>query len=65
MQNFASDVVLGDGLTKAIHEGLYELATTDDTITNPVIVNYLEKCSGEYIGSSWGNDDRQGRLRKA
>ena len=37
----AGDVVLGDGLTKTIHKGPYELGTSDDWITNPVIVNYL------------------------
>lgn len=62
---FAGDVVLGGGLTKAIHEGLYELGTTDDTTTEPVIINYLQNCSSEYFGSNWGSDDRQGRLRKA
>lgn len=62
---FAGDVVLGGGLTKAIHEGLFELGTTDDTTTDPIIIDYLQSCSDEYFGSNWGNDDRQGRLRKA
>ena len=61
---FAGDVVLGGGLTKAVHEGLYELGTTDDTTTDPVIIDYLRNCSGDYFGSKWGSDDRQGRLRK-
>lgn len=62
---FAGDVLLGGGMTKAIREGLYELGTTDDTVTDPVIIDYLRACSCEYFGSNWGSDDREGRLRKA
>lgn len=62
---FVGDVVLGGGLTKAIHEGLYELGTTDDTTTDPIIMDYLRNCSVDFFGSNWGTDDREGRLRKA
>lgn len=40
---FAGDMVLSGSLTKAIHEGVYELGTTTDTMTDPVIINYLPK----------------------
>lgn len=62
---YAGDVALGGGLTKATHGGLYELGTTDDTTTDPVIINYLQKCSEDFFTSNWGSDDGEGRLRRA
>ncbi|MCJ1439279.1 hypothetical protein MMC27_008671 [Xylographa pallens] len=62
---FAGDIMIGGGLTKASQNGLYEFGTTDDTIQDPIIVNYLEKCTQTYFGYNWGDDHAAGRVRKA
>ena len=62
---FAGDIMIGGGAAKAPNEGLLEWGNTDDTTTDEFILNYLEGCTKTYFGSNWGNDDPQGRLRKA
>lgn len=59
----SSDIAIGGGLTKAANKGLAEYGTTDDTTTDPDIVNYLQNSMLEYFGSNWGNDDPEGRIR--
>lgn len=62
---FAGDIAIGGGLTKALHRGLYEFGTTDDTTADPVIMDFLRNCTADYFDSNWGGDDGEGRLRKA
>lgn len=61
--NFAGDIAIGGGLTKSVSKGLYEYGTTDDTTTDPAIIDYLENCTAEYFGSNWGHDNPKGRIR--
>ena len=61
----AGDIMIGGGATMAANEGLKEFGTTDDTTTEPVIVNYLRDSTGRYFGSHWGNDHCDGRIRRA
>ncbi|MCJ1428106.1 hypothetical protein MMC29_006014 [Sticta canariensis] len=62
---FAGDIAIGGGLAKATAEGLYEYGTVDDTTTDPAILDYLRNSTLKYFGSNWGNDDPEGRIRKA
>ncbi len=62
---FAGDIMIGGGSTIAANEGLNEFGMTDDTVTEPVIVNYLRNCTGRYFDPHWGNDHTDGRIRKA
>ena len=62
---FAGDIMIGGGSTMAPNEGLNEFGTTDDTVTQSVIVNYLRECTGRYFGPHWGNDHPDGRIRRA
>lgn len=62
---FAGDIAIGGGLAKAASEGIYEYGTVDDTTTDPVILDYLRNSTVKYFGSNWGNDDPEGRIRKA
>lgn len=60
----AGDIVIGGGLTKAAEEGLYEYGTTDDTTTDPLIIEYLRETTPIYFGDNWGQDDPAGRIRR-
>ena len=62
---FAGDIMIGGGSTMAANEGLNEFGTTDDTVTESVIVDYLRCSTERYFGSHWGNDHPGGRIRKA
>lgn len=62
---FAGDIAIGGGLAKAAMKGLYEYGTVDDTTFDPVILDYLRNSTAKYFGSNWGNDDPEGRIRKA
>ena len=62
---FEGDIMIGGGLTKGPSEGLYEYGTTDDTTIDPVILKYVEDSAAERFGSNWGQDDSEGRLRRA
>ena len=62
---YAGDIMIGGGSTIAADEGLYEFGTTDDTATEPVILNYLRDSTGRYFGSHWGDDHPDGRIRSA
>lgn len=62
---FAGDIAIGGGSTKAPNAGIQEFGTTDDANTDPIILDYLKSVTVEYFGSSWGEDDPDGRLRKA
>ena len=61
----AGDIAIGGGLTKAVAGGLYEFGTTDDTILDPVIIDFLRESAAGYFGSNWGNDNPEGRIRNA
>lgn len=61
---FAGDIVIGGGLSKAREDGLYEFGTTDDTTTDPVIVEYLHETTAMYFRDHWGDDDPAGRIRR-
>ena len=63
--NFAGDVMIGGGSTKAPNYGINEFGTTDDTTIDPIILRYLENSAAMRFGSRWGEDDREGRLRNA
>ena len=62
---FAGDVLIGGGLTKGPNQGMSEYGTTDDTTTDPVILEYVENSAAERFGFNWGHDDTKGRLRRA
>ena len=62
---FAGDIAIGGGSTKAPDAGIREFGTTDDTTTDPTILEYVQKSAWNYFGSHWGNDHPDGRLRKA
>lgn len=61
----AGDIMIGGGLTMAPDEGLYEFGNTDDTATEPVIVDYLRQSTKRYFGQNWGEDRPDRRLRAA
>jgi glycine/D-amino acid oxidase-like deaminating enzyme len=61
---FAGDIVIGGGLTKAAEEGLYEYGNTDDTSLNKDISAYLRETTTRYFGSNWGEDAKEGSVRK-
>lgn len=61
---FAGAILIGGGLTKTSYEGLHEFGTTDDTTTDPTISHYLRECTVGYFRSHWGEDHRDGRVRK-
>jgi glycine/D-amino acid oxidase-like deaminating enzyme len=61
---FGGDIVIGGGLTKGRNEGILEYGTTDDTSMDAEIIGYLTETTPEYFGSSWGDDDDDGRIRK-
>ncbi|KAI3394086.1 hypothetical protein diail_3210 [Diaporthe ilicicola] len=60
----AGDIVIGGGLVKAAHEGLFEYGTTDDTAVNEDISAYLRGTTARYFGRNWGGDHPDGRVRK-
>ncbi len=62
---FAGDIMIGGGSTMAADEGLNEFGTTDDTVTEPIIVNYLRNSTGRYFRPHWGIDHADGRIRRA
>lgn len=62
---FAGDIMIGGGAARAPNEGLFEWGETDDTTTDDFIRSYLEDCTKKYFGTNWGEDDPEGRLRKA
>ena len=61
---FAGDIVIGGGLVKAKDEGLEEFGTTDDSTVNKEISEYLTGTTPRYFGKNWGDDDKEGRVRK-
>jgi glycine/D-amino acid oxidase-like deaminating enzyme len=61
---FAGDIIMGGGLVKAKDEGIDEFGTTNDTSINPEISAYLTETTPRYFGENWGEDDRDGRIRK-
>lgn len=62
---FAGDIMIGGGSTIGPDNGLREFGTTDDTTTDPVIVEYLRDSAQTRFGSNWGEDNAKGRLRYA
>jgi glycine/D-amino acid oxidase-like deaminating enzyme len=61
---FAGDIIMGGGLVRAPEDGLYEFGTTDDATLNEGISEYLKETTPRYFGSDWGEDHRDGRIRK-
>ncbi|KAF4630861.1 hypothetical protein G7Y89_g7275 [Cudoniella acicularis] len=61
---FAGDIIIGGGLVKASNEGVSEFGTTDDSSLNTEISSYLRKTTTSYFGESWGDDDKEGRIRR-
>jgi glycine/D-amino acid oxidase-like deaminating enzyme len=61
---FAGDIIMGGGLVTAKDEGIDEFGTTDDTSINKEISAYLTETTSRYFGENWGEDDREGRIRK-
>ena len=62
---FAGDVIIGGGSTIAVDEGLNEFGTIDDSTMDPLIVDYLRDSTLTYFGEHWGQDNSEGRVRKA
>ena len=62
---FAGDIMIGGGATKAPDEGLLEWGEANDTVIDDFILKYVVSCTETYFGSNWGEDDPDGRLRKA
>ena len=61
---YAGDIVIGGGLVIAANEGEEEFGTIDDCSVNPTISKYLYETTSRYFGSSWGEDDEDGRVRR-
>ena len=62
--DFQGDIIIGGGLTKAPNDGEGEYGTTDDTVIQPDIEKYLLDCTKEYFGDHWGQDHKDGQLRR-
>lgn len=62
---FAGDIMIGGGATKAPDEGLLEWGEANDAVIDDFILKYVVSCTGTYFGSNWGEDNPEGRLRKA
>ncbi|KAI0382212.1 FAD dependent oxidoreductase [Hypomontagnella monticulosa] len=62
---FARDIVIGGALAMAANDGLEEYGTTDDTAFNAIILQALKDILPKYFGDNWGQDDPEGRIRKA
>lgn len=61
----AGDIMIGGGSTMTEDKGIREFGTTDDTTTDPTILDYLEHSAKIRFGSNWGKDSPDGRLRNA
>lgn len=58
------DIVIGGGLARAKDGGLEEYGTTDDEGCDSIISNHLTNCTPRYYGEGWGEDHKDGRIRK-
>ena len=62
----AGDIIIGGASTKRTRDGgEEEFWCTDDTVVDGDITKYLEDCTKEYFGSNWGQDNPDGRVRRA
>lgn len=61
---FEGDIVIGGGLTKGTNNGVDEFGTTDDSGMSIEISKYLTEATSRFFGSAWGEDDKEGRVRK-
>ncbi|KAH7323557.1 FAD dependent oxidoreductase [Rhexocercosporidium sp. MPI-PUGE-AT-0058] len=61
---YEGDIVIGGGLVKADQEGLFEFGEMDDGALNVKISGYLRETTARYFGDNWGEDDREGRVRR-
>jgi glycine/D-amino acid oxidase-like deaminating enzyme len=61
---YAGDIVIGGGLTKGANGGVEEFGTVDDSKMSTEISEYLTDTTPRIFGSSWGEDDDEGRVRK-
>jgi glycine/D-amino acid oxidase-like deaminating enzyme len=64
VSKFAGDIVIGGGLVKAKDEGFEEFGTTDDSTLNQDISTYLTGTTKRYFGENWGDDNKDGRVRR-
>ena len=62
---FEGDIMIGGGSTALPEAGLCEFGTTDDTIVEPVVLDYLRNSTARYFGQHWGQDHADGRIRQA
>ena len=62
---FAGDIMIGGGSTKAPEKGIAEFGTIDDSSIDPTILDYLEDSAATRFGSRWGQDSADGRIRNA
>lgn len=60
---FSGDIVMGGGLVRAPDDGLMEFGTTDDSVVNEGISEYLKGTTPRYFGHDWGEDHPEGRVR--
>ena len=51
--------------TKGVNGGLYEYGTTNDSVLDSSIEQYLEASTATFFGSYWGQDQSEGRLRQS
>lgn len=61
---FPEDIIIGGGLARAKDEGLNEYGETDDSSLNTEISSYLAATTATYFGPTWGQDDKEGRVRR-
>ncbi|KAH8592461.1 FAD dependent oxidoreductase [Bisporella sp. PMI_857] len=61
---FAGDIIIGGGMAVMKNDGEELFGIVDDTAIDQEISTYLKKTTPRYFGSQWGEDDKQGRVRK-
>ncbi|KAK4182826.1 putative fad dependent oxidoreductase [Podospora australis] len=58
------DIIMGGGLLRAPEGGLMEVGEADDAAISQEISEYLTETTPNYFGEEWGEDDKEGRVRK-
>lgn len=61
---FAGDIVIGGGFAQAPSDGIFEYGNTDDSSINQDSYKYLYDSTPKVFGKNWGEDFREGRIRK-
>ncbi|PGH04884.1 hypothetical protein AJ80_08433 [Polytolypa hystricis UAMH7299] len=57
-------IIIGGGYTQDGTKGLSQYGSTDDTVCDPLVSNYLTASTARYFGENWGPDDPAGRIRR-